>query len=121
VTVRLGEAPINGLTTTVAAREIHGEERLGINVEALDAELRQATGLEGEGVVLTEVARGSAADRRGVAGYRGDRLVQVNEDPIGTTDDVRSALNDVQAGEIVSLHFENRAGQIRVVNVRMPQ
>jgi S1-C subfamily serine protease len=121
VTVRLAEAPINGAPTITAERAVHAEERLGINVEELDAELAATIGFETSGgVVLSEVAPGSAAARRGVAGFRGQKLIRVNDSPIGTTDDVRTALERVSSGQIVSLHFEDPEGVQRVVNVRMP-
>jgi serine protease Do len=121
VTVRLDEAPITTQPEAVATRTALASERLGIHVEAIDAELARATGFEaGSGVVLTEVARGSAAARRGVDAYRGNRLVRINERDIRTPDDVRDALEDVATGEIASLQFEDAQSERRVVNVRMP-
>ena len=121
VQLRLEEASINEIATVAAARANHAEERLGINVETMDAELAQRWGFErAGGVILTEVARGSPADRRRVAGYRGQRLVQVQDKLIVTPDDVRVALDGVSGGQIVSLHFQDRQGDVRVVNVRMP-
>lgn len=120
-TVRLDEAPIAAQAASTATRAVHAEERLGIHVEAIDGELAQATGFEaGSGVVLTEVARGSAASRRGVDAFRGNRVVRINDREISTPEDVRTALDGVDAGEIVSLLFEDPEGTRRVVNVRMP-
>jgi S1-C subfamily serine protease len=120
-TVRLDEAPIAAQPVVTATRETLAAERLGIHVESIDAELAQATGFDaGSGVVLTEVARGSAAARRGVDAYRGNRLARINDRAIRTPDDVRSALEGVAAGQIVSLQFEDPDGVLRVVNVRMP-
>ena len=121
VAIQLDEAPINSSPASVSERTIHSEERLGINVEELDQEL--ATELrfpEAGGVVLTQVTRGSPAQRRGVGQYVGNKLIQVNAADIATPEDVRDALDVVAGGEIVSLHFENRDGTGRVVNVRMP-
>ena len=122
VDIRLDEAPINNLQTTVAERTVHAEERLGINVETLDAELAAQLRFPrgASGVVLADVARGSPAQRRGVAQYVNFKLAQINDDPIETTDDVRGALDAIGGGEIVSLHFEDASGTVRVVNVRMP-
>ncbi len=121
LTIRLDEAPITAQPTTTASRETLAAERLGIRVESIDADLAEATGFEvGSGVVLTEVARGSAAARRGVDGFRGMRLVALNDQTIRTPEDVRSTLEGVDAGEIVSLQFEDAVGDRRVVNVRMP-
>ena len=85
--------------------------------QELAAELRFS---EPGGVVLTQVTRGSPAQRRGVGQYVGNKLIQVNDSDITIPEDVRDALDTVEAGEIVSLHFENRDGTGRVVNVRMP-
>ncbi len=121
VTVRLAEAPINDVPTRTAARAVHSEERLGINVEELDATLAQQIGYDRPGgVILSEVAPGSAAARRNVAGFRGQKLVRINDTQIASTTDVRGALDRVSSGQIVSLHFEDPEGIERVVNVRMP-
>jgi serine protease Do len=121
VTLRLAEAPINDTPSVVAGRDVHAEDRLGINVEELDAELAEQIGFQSAGgVILSEVAPGSAAARRDVAQFRGNKLIQVNDTEIGSTDDVRTALSRVPSGEIVSLHFEDPEGLQRVVNVRMP-
>ena len=109
------------IATVVADRAVHAEERLGINVETMDAELAQMWRFErARGVLLTQVARGSPADRRRLGGYIGQRLVQVQDRVIETPDDVRMALDDVGGDQIVSLHFEDNTGDVRVVNVRMP-
>ena len=122
VTVRLGEAPLNEAPVVVAERTVHSEERLGINVEVLDAEAAREIGFDGSGgVILTDVARGSAAERRGVLGYRNNKLIRINNMEIKSPDDVRDALDDLAAGEIVSLHFLHPTLGERVVNVRMPQ
>ena len=121
VAIQLDEAPINNSPTNVSERTVHSEERLGINVEELDQELAAELRFsEAGGVVLTQVTRGSPAQRRGVGQYVGNKLIQVNDSDITIPEDVRDALDTVEAGEIVSLHFENRDGTGRVVNVRMP-
>jgi serine protease Do len=119
--VELAEAPINNTPVMEAANAVGAEERLGINVEPLDAELAEQLGFSSTGgVVLREVAPGSAAARRNVATFLGDRLVRINDTAIATRDDVAEALDDVAPGEIVSLHFQDNEGAQRVVNVRMP-
>jgi S1-C subfamily serine protease len=121
VTVKLGEAPINDQATRTASREVHAEERLGINVATLDDQLARQYGYdEAGGVIISDVARASPAARRGLAGFIGFKLVQVDDTPIRTPDDVRGALEKVKGGEIVSLHLEDPQGGARVMNVRMP-
>ena len=121
VSIQLDEAPINSSPASVSERTIHSEERLGINVEELDQELAAELRFpEAGGVVLTQVTRGSPAQRRGVGQYVGNKLIRVNTADIATPEDVRDALDLVGGGEIVSLHFENQDGTGRVANVRMP-
>jgi len=122
VSIQLQEAPINERPTRTAERTVHAEERLGINVETLDQELADRLEYpEAGGVVISDVAQGSPAARRGLAAFRWYKLVQVNDTRIDTPDDVRAALDQTSGGAIVSLHLEDPAGQSRVVNVRMPQ
>ena len=119
VTVRLDEAPINERPVRSAEGTVHAEERLGIKVETLDANLADQAGYaEAGGVLITEIAATSPAARRGVR--RGLKLVQVNDVQIGSPDDVRRALDSVNPGEIVSLHVEDNSGAGQVINVRMP-
>ena len=115
------EAEIVSQTDAVASRTDHAEGRLGSHDVAIDADIAQATGFEaGSGVVLTEVARGSAAARRGVDGFRGNKVVRINDREIGAPEDVRTALDGIASGEVASILFEDTAGDRRVVNVRMP-
>jgi len=119
VTVRLDEAPITEQPVTTAQRDVMAEERLGINVEPLTAELaRRWEYPEAGGVVISQVQRTSPAARRGVGA--GLKLTQVNDTPVTTPEDVRRALGGVESGQIVSLHTIDPAGASRVYNVRMP-
>ena len=121
VDVRLAEAPINNVAAVVAERPVAASERLGIQVTAIDATIADQAGYEaGSGVILTDVARGSAAERRGVATYLNMKLERVNDTAVRSPEDLRRALDGVRAGQIVSLHFVDRVGDRRVVNVRMP-
>jgi serine protease Do len=122
VTLRLDEAPIREQPERTAAAPAMAEERLGFNVEPLRADKAQELGYEEVGgVIVADVARGSAAARRNLAAYRDWRLTRVNDTLIEGTADVRRALEDVQADEIVSLHLENWEGTTAVVNIRVPQ
>ncbi|MDX1495206.1 MAG: trypsin-like peptidase domain-containing protein [Longimicrobiales bacterium] len=125
VTVRLGEAPINDVPAVMASNPVLASERLGIQVEALTPQLLeqlppQFDYQDTSGVILRDVMSGSAAERRGVGNYRGWKVVEINQTPIQLPDDVRRALEGVQPGQVVSLHFENPAGDRRFLNVRMP-
>jgi serine protease Do len=122
VDIRLGEAPINNAPPTAAAAAVsNSEQRLGIEVAPLDAKTAETYGFsEPGGVVLTDVAPGSVADRRQALAYQGHRLLRINDGVIGAPEDLSAALNRVETGQIVSLHFQDRAGTEGVLNLRMP-
>ena len=127
VTIRLGEAPINEIRTLTAERAVMAEDRLGISLRELTPEVASELGFEEpSGVILTEVVRGSPAQRRGVAGFLNWKLIRVNDTEVGSAEDVREELEAAEAGEIIQLYFEAPEGQavapgtVQVVNVRMP-
>ena len=117
--VRLGEAPINDIATPTVERASADDERLGIRVEALDAQTARELGFDdAAGVVITDVQRGSAAQLRGMR--PGMKIVQINETPVDDPGDVRDALGSVLAGEIINFRLEGANGEQQIVNVRMP-
>lgn len=119
VSVRLGEAPINDIATRTVERASAADERLGIRVEALDAQTAREIGFDNAGgVVITEVQRGSAAQLRGMR--PGMKIVQINGTAVDDPGDVRDALASVPAGGIVNFRLEGTNGQRQIVNVRMP-
>lgn len=123
VTVRLDEAPINEQPAVVADAAEAVEQRLGMNVEPVTPEVASRFDLSAteDGVIITQVARGSAADRRGLGAYEGWKLARINDASIQSTADVRRVLDGVQAGTIVSLEVHDpRTDDSRVVNIRMP-
>ncbi|MEJ2541025.1 MAG: Do family serine endopeptidase [Gemmatimonadota bacterium] len=118
-TIRLGEAPLDEAAPSPAARTEAAEERLGIFVSDLDADLAEEMGFQdAEGAVITQVVRGSAANRRGL--IPGDRILEINDSQIASAADVRTALADVEAGEVVRFLVERGDASSRVVNVRVP-
>lgn len=119
VSVRLGEAPINDIAMRTVERASAADERLGIRVEALDAQTAREIGFDNAGgVVITEVQRGSAAQLRGMR--PGMKIVQINGTAVDDPGDVRDALASVPAGGIVNFRLEGTNGQRQIVNVRMP-
>ena len=119
VEMRLGEAPLNEAAPTVAAAEPVAEERLGIMVEPLTAELASRYGYaEAGGVVISEVQRASAASRRQL--LPGERILAINGEDVETTDDVRALLGSAEPGSIVQFVVMRPDDSSRVVNVRMP-
>ncbi len=120
VKLRLGEAPINDVEAQPAEHSVHAEARLGIEVQPLDAEMADQLGYsEPGGVIIKNVAQASPAARRGVR--PGLKLVAVNDSKVATPADVRSAFENVKAGDVVSLHLEDPEARGLTINVRMPR
>ncbi len=118
-TIRLGEAPLDEVAAAPENRAEAAEERLGIFVSDLDQELADDMGFEdAQGAVITQVVRGSAANRRNL--FPGDRILEVNDSEIASAADVRDALAAVEGGQVVRFLVERSDGSSRVVNVRIP-
>ncbi len=67
-------------------------DKLGIQVDTLTKEVAEQLGLKaGEGVVITEVAPGSLANRNGLA--TGMVITQVNRKPVKSAEDFQKALD----------------------------
>jgi serine protease Do len=121
VRVRLGEAPLSeqpqalaAATTTVA------EQRLGFQVEPITLQNMGLYGFtEPGGVVISAIEPGSAVERSRV--QAGWKIESINDRPISDPAQVRTALEQVQPGEVVTFTINHpRAPTPRIVNVRMP-
>ena len=93
--------------TTVVTRKPAGREEagraLGLSVEPISKELTEQFSLEArQGVVVTEVERGSAAERKGI--QAGDVITEVNQKPVANPKQFREALKaaDLKKGVIIS-------------------
>lgn len=81
-----------------------GEKRMGITVRAVTKKLAEEHNLkQTSGLVITDVERGSPADRRGVK--VGDVITEVNQKPVKSLDEYREALKgaDPKKGVILNL------------------
>lgn len=93
-------------------------ENLGMSVEPLNDERRDALGLSADavGLVVTGVAGGPAAE----AGLRpGDVITRVNREPISDAGELRERLSGVPSGRTVPL-LVMREGSQRFLALRMP-
>jgi serine protease Do len=119
MTVRLGEAPLTTTPEVVAAAPEgpRAEEKLGIAFETLTDDLAQRFGYDQSGgVVITGVTPLGPAARRRVG--RGEKILEINDQNVGTIADVNRILSSVEAGEVVSLRLGFIDGSSRIVNVR---
>jgi serine protease Do len=118
LTVRLGEAPLTSVEQPEARPEAPAAEaKLGISVEELTPGLAQQLGYsEAGGVIVTEVSPLGPAGRRGIR--RGEKILEINGEPVSSPDDVRRILRGVQEGAIVSLLLGWRDETTRILNVR---
>ena len=118
ITVRLGEAPLSSVEQPEARPEAPAAEaKLGISVGELTPGLAQQHGYsEAGGVIVTETSPLGPAARRGIR--RGEKILEINGEPVSSPDDVRRILRGVQEGAIVSLLLGWRDETTRILNVR---
>jgi serine protease Do len=118
ITVRLGEAPLAAVPEPEAAPEAPAAEtKLGIAFEPLTDELAERMGYEeAGGVVITSTVPLGPANRRGIR--RGEKILEVNGQAVGTSRDLERILDGVQPGEVVALRLGFVDGSSRTVTVR---
>ncbi len=120
VTVRLGQAPIQPRAAQPVAETTRTEERLGLQVGPLDDQVARRFGYEeAGGVVVRGVSPGGAATRAGIVA--GEKVLEINRQPVNAVEDVNRALMEVSAGDVVNLRLGDPNGTTRVVNVRLPR
>ena len=96
------DTPLNA--KKAAPRDEATPPAFGLKVEVLNQKLAQQFGLdETEGVVVTEVASGSVAGRKGM--QPGDLITSVNQQPLSTPDDFNAALKKADGNKGVAFEF----------------
>ena len=124
ITANLAEAPFTEDAPPTAPRERRVVNRIGIaEVRDIDAGLARELGLEStSGVVLWDVQQGGPAARRGLQG--GCVVTDVDRRPIEDRGDWQDALDDVEAGEVVSViavcPARGGSNDPRMINIRVP-
>jgi serine protease Do len=110
----LASAGEEGEESQPAEREGKSFDNLGLQVAALDAAAARALGMrEAQGVVITDVERGSPADRAGLTASMA--ITQVGRTPIRSVADFQAAMKDVSLEEGVLLLVRTDAGSRFVV------
>ncbi len=94
--------PINRVKTVIAELKKHGKfERnfwTGLEIQTVDARVAHYFGLaKAQGVIVTDVKRGSPAER---AGFKpGDIIVEVNGEAVDSDDNLTAIMSDSSAGD----------------------
>ncbi|HIJ79399.1 MAG: magnetochrome domain-containing protein [Desulfobulbaceae bacterium] len=100
---------INNGTTPVAFGLVT-DTTLGLRLQNVDARLRQQTGLLLEGVLVTQVAPGSAAAKAGIE--QGDEIIRVNRSKVDTVNEFNASLAQVKKGDTVKFNISrNKKGR----------
>jgi serine protease Do len=117
--VRLEQAPTPERRGAVGPARVPAGAGVGIELEELTPELARRLGFSRPGgVIVLNVAPGSAAERRNVV--PGARLLTLNRQPVAGLGDARAALQRLVPGEVASLLLEQPDGRTYIANVRIP-
>lgn len=83
--------------------------KFGMSVQALRTTDRQNLNFKGKGgVVISSVEPGSFAEDIGLA--KGDIIVELNRESVGSPDDIRKIQGSLKAGDAVAFHVMRQAG-----------
>jgi serine protease Do len=116
--VRLSEAVIDG-SAGPAAADSPPVADLGLVLADLDRQAAREYGYAAPGgVVVSDIAAFSPADRKGVR--HGQRLVTVDRVPVTSAEQARALIRAVPRGRVVSLLLTDPDGRTDIVNVRVP-
>ncbi len=95
------------------------ERNFGLTVQNVTPEIAQSLGLkQAQGVVITAVERGSAADDAGLR--RGDVILEINRESIRNLSEYRHAIGGLKKGES-SLVLVERGQNTSFVVLRVPK
>ncbi len=130
----LPDLEAGGLSGIAAAAADPDRPRLGVTIGTLENvpdEVRESLELPEEGLVVTGVAPGSAADEAGLRGPSftaefpqgsfpagGDIIVSADGEPVPRAEDLQRIVFDKAAGDVVELEVW-RDGEVRTVEVTL--
>ncbi len=118
--VRLTEADLgtNHVVRTAARRESE-PQGLGLELVNLTASLARERGFtEGGGALITQVAPGSPAGRRGVPA--GVVIREINRQPVSSAMEAEAILEGLRPGAVASLLMIQSGGGTQIRNIRVP-
>lgn len=115
--------PVDAVKTTVAQLESHPGNApsanvgfLGVQLEALDANVRQQLGYQGQGAAIVSVVGGSPADQAGL--QPGDVIQSIDGKAVSSPSDVSSIVQKIAPGKTASLDvWSNGTRQLVAVHV----
>ena len=115
LSVKIGEQP--GEEPVVAAGT--KGEGLGVTVEELGEDAAQAYGLRARsGVMVTDVAPGSAAAAAGIK--EGDLVLEVNRRRVGSVEEFKKAVAALKPGEAVPVQIARSGAGREYVVLKVP-
>lgn len=118
VTVELMRAPVVAAPTPSEPRRT-SQPMLGLEIADLDAELARQLGYpRAGGVVITDVAPASPADRKRIG--IGHRVVSIDRTPVESAAQARRLLRAARTGQVVSLLLQYPDERTYIANVRVP-
>lgn len=91
------------------------KENIGLKVENVPLDLAERLGIEGSGVLITEIEKGSPADRFGLR--KGDIIKELNRQKIKNVDDFNQAMSQANLEEGL-LFLINRGGVNIFISMR---
>jgi serine protease Do len=87
--------------------EEESSTKFGLKVQPITSELAERYGIsKSDGVVITEVERGSAAERKGLRA--GDVITEVNHKPVSTLKQFREVLKNIDPKKGAIVNFTSR-------------
>jgi membrane-associated protease RseP (regulator of RpoE activity) len=113
---RLIRTALVAMLALAPASALAADGWLGVSMQALDREMREAYEVTGDGVLVTAVVDGSPADRAGLR--RHDVIRTFNNRTVSTPDDLRRLVREGGKGRRVTLRVI-RDGQGRDIEVRL--
>ena len=117
--ITIGELPqADELAARSGGRDLKEDDKLGLTVVEPDEEQRASVGIESDGVVVQEVAEGSAAAESGIVA--GDFITRLNGKVISDVDDYQAIASEIEPGSSVAVLVQRQSGPLFLA-LRLPE